>query len=128
MVSISNVSEFVTIQFASQPTEILNQSAIFVSLQAADNYPSQSLLEAMACGNAIIATDVGETWRLVDETNGIRIPPSAHALTNAVVTLLQSAQLAEYGRVSRQRVLAEHTAERYFEYITSVYWKVVIGE
>ncbi len=111
-----------TIRFDPRPTQILNQSSIFVSLQAADNYPSQSLLEAMACGNAIVATDVGETWRLVDETNGARVPASSEAIAGAIVRLLNDPQLPQYQRASRERVLNQHTPERFFDYIAGVYW------
>jgi glycosyltransferase involved in cell wall biosynthesis len=50
--------------------ELLSDSAVFVSLQTDNNYPSQSVLEAMACGNAIIATDVGDTRMFVNDQNG----------------------------------------------------------
>ena len=115
----------VTIRFEPHPTEVLNRSSIFVSLQVLENYPSQSLLEAMACGNAIIATDVGETWRLVDDKNGLRIPPTKKALAKAIVALLKDPQLRQKQRASRQRVLSEHTPERFFAHITQVYRQAV---
>jgi glycosyltransferase involved in cell wall biosynthesis len=111
-----------TVQFEPNPTQILNRSSIFVSLQSEENYPSQSLLEAMACGNAVVATDVGETWRLVDDANGARVQSTPTHVAEAIVQLLDAPQkLAHCQQVSRQRVLAEHTAARYFEYITGVY-------
>jgi glycosyltransferase involved in cell wall biosynthesis len=111
----------VTLGFEPDPIRILNHSSIFVSLQTNNNYPSQSLLEAMACGNAVVATDVGETWRLVDEANGIRVPPTVDAVAEAIVKLLNAPNLADLGRASRKRVLDEHTAERFYDYITGVY-------
>ncbi len=115
------VAEHVTIQFSPRPTEILNVSSIFVSLQTQENYPSQSLLEAMACGNAIVATDVGETWRLVDETNGIRVPPTPQAVAEAIIRLLDDPRLPQYRRASRERALRDHSPERFFTYILDVY-------
>jgi glycosyltransferase involved in cell wall biosynthesis len=116
-----NVAAQVTIQFDPQPPRLLNQSSIFVSLQTEENYPSQSLLEAMACANAIVATDAGETWRLVDETNGIRVPPTAEAVAAALISLLDDPALPQRQAASRQRVLTQHTAERFFAYIADVY-------
>jgi len=116
-----NVTDYVTIRFEPQPTQILNQSSIFVSLQAEDNYPSQSLLEAMACGNAIVATNVGETWRLVDDKNGILVPPTADAVAKAIISLLKDPLLTQRGLASRQRVLSEHTPERFLGYIGNLY-------
>ncbi|MDP2318098.1 MAG: glycosyltransferase [Acidobacteriota bacterium] len=47
--------------FVSAPAEVLKQSRVFVSIQKGSNYPSKSLLEALACGNLPVVTDVGET-------------------------------------------------------------------
>ncbi len=127
LISALNLQDTATIAFSSRPTQILNQSSLFVSLQANNNYPSQSLLEAMACGNAIVATDVGETWRLVDETNGLRVPQQPDAVAEAIVQLLQDPHLAEKQQASRRRVLTEHTPERFFEYITQVYYEAASG-
>lgn len=122
-----DVAGHVMLHFEPQPLQILNQSSVFVSLQTEENYPSQSLLEAMACGNAVVATDVGETWRLVDEQNGIRIPSTKEALANAIIQLLNDPELSKKQRASRQRVLSEHTPERFFQYITQVYRQVAEG-
>ena len=116
-----DVSDYVTVRFEPCPAQILNLSSIFMSLQSAENYPSQSLLEAMACANAIVATDVGETWRLVDEANGIRIPPTVDAVADAILTLLRDPLLHQRGIASRQRVLKEHTRERFFAHMRGVY-------
>lgn len=120
-VQAMGVSEHATIRFEPEPTKILNESSIFVSLQSEENYPSQSLLEAMACANAIIATDVGETWRLVDDANGIRVPSKAEAVAKAIVQLLRNPSLHKLRNASRQRVLENYSAERYFEYILTTY-------
>lgn len=63
----------VRVEFLPDVGPILSQSKVFVSLQKHNNYPSQSLLEAMACGNAVVATDRGETRRLVTSDLGILI-------------------------------------------------------
>ncbi len=116
-----NVAQHVTIRFEPQPTRVLNQSSIFVSLQNDENYPSQSLLEAMACANAIVATDVGETWRLVDKTNGIRVSPTAEAVAAAIIALLDDPALPQRQEASRQRVLAQYSAENFYKHIVRLY-------
>jgi len=119
-----DLADYVTIRYEPHPMSVLNESLIFVTLQDVSSYPNQSLLEAMACGNAVLATDVGETWRLVDETNGIRIPLSTmtpDAVADALINLMDDPKLSQYGKASRSRVLSEHTAERYFAYIADVY-------
>lgn len=121
-----NVAEKTTLRFETQPTHILNQSQIFTSLNLVNSYPNQALLEAMGCGNAIVATDVGENWRLVDEANGIRVFPEPETVADAIVNLLQDSQLAQKQEASRQRALTEHTPERFFDYITQVYREAIV--
>ncbi len=68
--------------------EVLSKSSIFVSLQKRENYPSQSLLEAMSCENAIIATNVGDTRRIVTPECGLLIDDSPRDLARALAILM----------------------------------------
>lgn len=96
---------------------VLARARIFLSLQAYDNYPSQSLLEAMASGCAVIATNVGETRTLIDETCGILIDRTPASLVAAVSRLLADEALCrQLGEAARARVLATHTVERFATY------------
>jgi glycosyltransferase involved in cell wall biosynthesis len=47
--------------FEPNPRNTLRTAKVFFSLQRVSNYPSKSLLEAMACGTLPIVTDVGDT-------------------------------------------------------------------
>jgi glycosyltransferase involved in cell wall biosynthesis len=47
--------------FVYDPQTILERSKIILSIQLYNNYPSRSLLEAMAAGNMPVVTDVGNT-------------------------------------------------------------------
>jgi len=53
-----------------QSQSILPSAAVFYSLQNINNYPSQSLIEAIACGCFIIASDEGDTSSIVKESFG----------------------------------------------------------
>lgn len=100
----------------------LARSSVFVSLQRRDNYPSQSLLEAMACELAVVATDVGMTRRLVDERTGISVTPDSVHVADAVVQLLQDFERCTHlGAMGRQRVLAQHSEGQYGAYLEWVY-------
>jgi glycosyltransferase involved in cell wall biosynthesis len=61
MASNSFLNINVTLINTYKPHVYLNDSEIFVSLQRFNNYPSKSLIEAIAAGNLIIATDCGQT-------------------------------------------------------------------
>lgn len=112
--------------FVENPTNILSKSLIFLSLQHLNNYPSQSLLEAMACGNAIIASDVGETYKLVDEKIGFRVSLNPQEISEKIIWLLNHRKEAEeMGLAARKRVVMEHTVERYKEHIEKIYESLI---
>jgi glycosyltransferase involved in cell wall biosynthesis len=103
------------------PQDILNRSKIFISIQSTNNYPSQSLIEAMACENAIIASDVGETRRLVTENEGILVPLNPDRIAEAIQFLLEHPEKCErMGKSARQKVLKEHTIEKFTDYFLSI--------
>ncbi|HZC67030.1 MAG TPA: glycosyltransferase, partial [Nitrospirales bacterium] len=116
---------FVELGFRADPAPVLGKARVFVSLQKQDNYPSQGLLEAMACGAVPVATDVGLTWKLVDETTGLRVKPDPGPIAEAVIALLRDPQRCEQlGRAARQRVVEQHSDERYLTYLASLYASV----
>lgn len=107
----------VHIQYEPDPFRILLKSKVFVSLQDVDNYPSQSLLEAMACGCAIIATDVGLTRQMLGEDCAILIPPEPTALAEALRQVLTSPTLrATLGANARHVVTTQQTIDRFADY------------
>lgn len=108
----------VQIGFCKEPIAVLKESMIFLSLQEKENYPSQSLIEAMACGNAIIATDVGMTRHIVNDEVGVLIKRDPNDLINAVDQLLSNETVAlEKGRKARAKVIKEHTVDRFWKYL-----------
>ena len=100
----------------------LARSAVFVSCQRFENLGSSSLLEAMACENAIVATDVGHTREIVDETIGELVPPTPRDVARGVVGLLTNPpRCREAGRRARERVLARYSPEQYVQRLLEVY-------
>ncbi len=107
---------------------ILGAAQVFVSLQRTDNYPSQALLEAMACECAVVATDVGQTVKLVDDRVGTRVSPDPNAVADAVCRFMEDpVQARALGREGRRRVLTTHSAEAYLDYVESLYAAVTGG-
>jgi glycosyltransferase involved in cell wall biosynthesis len=111
--------------FRPDLASVLGEARVFVSLQRQDNYPSQSLLEAMACCVATVATDVGLTWKLVDEATGIRVKPNTDDIAEAVISLLRDPQRCDrLGQAARWRVTEEHSEDRYRAYLDELYARV----
>ncbi|HCY74464.1 MAG TPA: hypothetical protein DHV28_00955 [Ignavibacteriales bacterium] len=108
--------------FHSRPTDILADSSVFVSLQSTNNYPSQSVLEAMGCGNAIIVTDVGDTRMFINENNGILIDLDVNQLVKEVESLFLNKELRErLGNYAYKYVRDNHTVEKMADYYISLF-------
>lgn len=108
--------------------EVFSDARVFLSLQTWDNYPSQSLIEAMLSGCNIIATDVGDTSLLVKKSWGIMLPVNAPATDYLASINKFLSQPDEIQRVSglsaRQFILANHTVEIYVDYLKKI-WRSI---
>lgn len=101
--------------------EIVSKSKIFVSIQQDNNYPSQSLLEAMACKNAIIASDVGETRLLVTDKEGILVELTPKSISEAILKLINDEYLIEKkSKAAYIKATTEHTVEKFANYFISI--------
>jgi glycosyltransferase involved in cell wall biosynthesis len=90
--------------------EIYCACSVLVTPSHSEGMPTV-ILEAMASGLAVIATDVGAVNLLVDEFNGFLIPPrDALALEGAILDAIQI-DLTSKQEASRERV-EDHTWER----------------
>ncbi len=123
-ISSNNLTGNVNFRFHKNPPEVFAGTRVFVSLQTGTNYPSQSVIEAMACGNAIIASDTGDTNLLVKENNGLLIGLNKAELVNALKKLIASPSLAaSLGEKGREFVMANHTIEEASEYYVELFRK-----
>lgn len=101
---------------------VLRESLVYVTLQSADNYPSQSLLEAMASRCAIVASDVGTTHQLVTPDTGLLVPLSPTSVAEAVSSLLDDEARAQtMGRAAREIVERDHQVAPYAAYVEGLY-------
>jgi glycosyltransferase involved in cell wall biosynthesis len=93
----------------SEVTTELWRAHVFVNASHEEGWPN-AILEAMACGLPVVATDVGGTAELVrDGETGLLVEPrQPAALARALQRYLDEPALVEtHGRAARQRVL-EH--------------------
>lgn len=69
--------------------------------------------EAMACGAATIATDVGDSAYLVGKAGTVIAPKDVEALTHAIQNYMQDEDLRmKHGHDARQRILDEFSLDR----------------
>lgn len=98
--------------------EQLAQARVFLSLQVPDNYPSQSLMEAMLYENSIVATDVGETRRIVPEAGNALVEVNPSAVKNGMLRALAGAAC---NRENAQFILEKHSPARFGDYFLDVH-------
>jgi len=88
----------------------------------------KSLLEAAACGRALIATNVPGCREIVrNGINGLLVPPDdAGALANAIESVMRdSAMRARFAGASRTIAVSEYSNERVAAEITSLYSRLL---
>ena len=90
----------------------------------------KSLLEAAACGRALIATDVPGCREIARQgVNALLVPPDDPvALANAIETLMQDRDLRlRFGHASRQLVVNEFSSARIGSEIVALYARLLAG-
>jgi glycosyltransferase involved in cell wall biosynthesis len=83
----------------------------------------------MAAGNAVIATDVGETRKIVDEEVGVLFDPQTpENLAQAMTRLVSDDALRDrLASNARDRILEEHTVERFAAYMEGL-WVAALAD
>jgi len=111
--SLENV---VSINFSPDIQTYFERSRIFVSMQDYENFPSFSMIDAMAAGNMIIARNVGETNRLVLEgINGFLTSAEGNNLPEILshaISLPENIQLQMMNK-SRSEISKKHSLVNY---------------
>jgi len=86
-----------------------------------------SALEAMSCGKAVVATNVGGLAHLVPDRGGRKVPPrNAQALANALLEILCSPELqTKMGQYNRSLVEKKYSWEQVIMQLESIYYKSI---
>ncbi|MFM8635761.1 MAG: glycosyltransferase [Planctomycetia bacterium] len=103
---------------SDQLGEVLARANVFLSLQEADNYPSQALLEAMLMGCKFIATDEGDTHLMLPPTesrNSLVNSRSPYAFLHAMRVAFEDTVASH---INADFARDTHSLARFAEYFT----------
>ena len=101
---------------------------VFVLCSISEGFP-YTLIEAMACGRACVATDVGGVSEAVGDAAGLIVPPrSPRALADACVRLLRDDSLRRMiGAAARARAVEHFTVDRAISAFDEMYTLLAAG-
>jgi glycosyltransferase involved in cell wall biosynthesis len=109
--------ETMAVPFVEDPARVAayyQAADVYVHPALAENLPL-TVIEAMACGTPVVASDVGGVGELVvDGVTGLLVPcRDSEALASAITELLDDGDRREaFGRAAAQRVLEHFTLEK----------------
>lgn len=104
-------------------SELLRASDIFVLPSLFEGLPL-SIMEAMAAGKPVIASDIGGVRELIKngETGILVLPGDTEALASAINTLLTNCEMSDHLAASGERlVLSDFSADRMVKDLTNLY-------
>jgi glycosyltransferase involved in cell wall biosynthesis len=118
LLGLSGCLEFAGSKTAAGLAQLYSSAAIVVSPSLGECL-STVVLEAMCCGAAVVATDVGGIREQLDEDTGVIVPPrDSAALAHAISTLLadadrrrrlgQAAWRKAHGQFSMRQMIDRH--------------------
>jgi glycosyltransferase involved in cell wall biosynthesis len=123
------LEERVSLRTAAEMAPEFATSRLFVSTQDRENVSSLAMLEAMACGNAVVARNVGQTSGMVRHgENGLLVErDDPEALAAAILEYVKHPEWHDrFGARSREIALHEHSEERFLEDIEG-FWSGVLA-
>ncbi len=95
----------------------LRRASVFLSLQEHDNYPSQSLMEAMILGCKTLCTADGDTKLMFGNTVNNRVVDSRNP-DDFAVDLLELLQDEGFCEANANHINLNHNIERFAEYFS----------
>jgi len=127
-ISVHGLKDKINFTFHNNPAEVFKSTSVFVSLQTGTNYPSQSVLEAMACGNAVIASNRGDTPLFINQANGVLVELNVESVVTALKKMIQDPTgTNQLGKQAALFVVQNHTLEKVTEYYTNLIMNVYEG-
>jgi len=113
-------SHNVTFDYYEDIIPTLQKSKIFLSLNSINNYPSQSILEAMDNCNALVVTNTGQSNQFI-EGNGVLVDVEYYKVKKAILDLMNDLELVEKGNESRQLLKKRFDPSKFIKKLVEIY-------
>lgn len=118
----NKIEDFVKMKGYVCTSKIMPKAKVFLSLGLYENYPSQSLAEAAASGCYIIATDVGDTNKIINTQCSKLISCDIQALGNAIMDYIYKKdetkeQYQKQIRLFAEKIFDMNISVKYFSYL-----------
>jgi glycosyltransferase involved in cell wall biosynthesis len=98
------------------------RARIFVSIISPDNYPSQSVVEAMLAGNALLLSDMGQSREKFLDGNGMAAPIDEDHLLNCLDKMVSDQEgLNGMGARSLKLAAERFSHKEYLDHLRGVY-------
>lgn len=126
-----DVYQFIEFKIEAELQHILNHSLIYVSCQDYENFPSLTMAEAMASGNAIVARPVGQTSYFVkDSYNGkILKEDSPNGVASTLMELMSNlSETLFMGKNSVEFMNTTHTYNNFKNQIEEFWLSVIASD
>jgi len=120
----ANLKLKIHVGYSDNPIEFLNKTKVFLSLQKIDNYPSQALLEAMLAQNYVVATNYGDTHRLVNDDFACLLKSNAaHEIAETVLAFFSQSLSCQtlITAKAKEFIYANCTIEGFVKYFLSIH-------
>jgi glycosyltransferase involved in cell wall biosynthesis len=110
--------------YSGTPWDVYHQGDIVALTSISEAFP-YSVIEAMACGRPVVATDVGGVREALEGCGLLVRPRQPEALASSLITLLRDQETrAEMGQESRDRVLNTFTLDQCVQQYGDSYLKL----
>jgi len=108
--------------FLSNPFTILNKALVFVQPTKSESHATQSLLEAMGCGCAVVSTNLPGIERVISPHTGFLCSLNAYEFAEKVAFLLKNYETAtKMGQMARKHVEEYYSVNTFAKYLVGLY-------
>tara|TARA_B110001450_G_scaffold256312_1_gene286262 strand:+ start:991 stop:2157 length:1167 start_codon:yes stop_codon:yes gene_type:complete len=119
------LSDFIKFKKSSDLSKVFPKTKLFISTQELENFTSLSMLEAMACENAIISFDVGQTNYFVDHCyNGFLVTDNnANEFAKRIIEFIKLPVEKQESmlKMSREIAINRHNKENFSSELDSYF-------